>query len=344
MKINHICMGLAAAIGLLSSCKNEDLVFPDYTYKAVYFANQYPLRTVVLGEDLLIDNTLDNEHKVSIKATVGGVNENKEKVTIGVKVDESLLDGLNFTNGGGKILALPSAYYKLGSSQISIEAGSILGGVDVQLTDAFFADPKSLSRNYVIPLVMTSVTGADSILKGIPAVTSPSRVVAANWITRPKDYVLYAVKYVNPWQGNYLRKGVDQITQSNGAVSTVARRTENVEGNQVVSISTTSLKVATLPLTIKNSTGNNVNFSLVLNFADGNNCTVTANSNDFDISGTGKFVSKGEKNSIGGTDRSAIYLDYTVNFKNLNVKYATKDTLIVRDRGIKAEYFDVVKN
>ncbi|MDQ0638381.1 hypothetical protein QF042_001946 [Pedobacter sp. W3I1] len=344
MKINHICLGLAAAIGLLSSCKNDDLAFPDYAYKAVYFANQYPLRTVVLGEDLLVDNTLDNEHKVSIKATLGGVNENKEKVTIGVKVDESLLDGLNFTNGGSEVLALPSAYYKLGSSQIFIEPGSVLGGVDVQLTDAFFADPKSLTRNYVIPLVMTSVNGADSILKGMPAVNSPSRFVAANWITRPKDYVLYAVKYVNPWQGNYLRKGVDQITQSNGAVSTVARRTENVESNQVVSISTTSLKVATLPLTIKNSSGNNVNFSLVLNFADGNNCTIAANSTDFDISGSGKFVSKGEKNSIGGTERSAIYLDYTVNFKNLSVKYATKDTLIVRERGIKAEYFDVVKN
>ena len=344
MKLNHICLGLATAVGLLSSCKNDEIVFPDNVNKAVYFANQYPLRTLVLGEDLLVDNTLDNQYKVSIKATLSGVSKNKEKVTVGFKVDETLLDGVNFTNGGTKVLALPSQYYKLNSNQITIEPGNILGGVDVQLTDAFFADPKALTRNYVIPLLMTSVNGADSILKGTPAVISPSRVVPLNWVVQPKDFILYGIKYVNPWHGNYLRKGVDQITQLYGTVTTAARRTANVESNQLVSISTAALKVANLPLTIKNSAGNNVNFTLVLNFADANNCTVTTNATDLDVSGSGKFVSNGEKNSIGGTSRSAIYLDYTVNFKNLNVKYATKDTLIVRDRGIKAEYFEVVKN
>ncbi|WP_457129480.1 DUF5627 domain-containing protein [Mucilaginibacter sp. HD30] len=143
--------------------------------------------------------------------------------------------------------------------------------------------------------------------------------------------------------GDYLRKGVDQITPVTGAPSTAVRHTPSVENNQAVNITTASLKTANLPLSIKNSAGTTVPFTLVLTFADNGTCTVTGNNPaSFDITGTGKFVSKGEKNSIGGTDRSAIYLDYTVNFKSLNVSYATKDTLIVRDRGLKAEYFDVV--
>lgn len=341
MKIKRKYIGLALAAVLLGACKNEEIAFPDFDYKSVYFANQYLVRTVVLGEDLLVDNSLDNQHKVEIKATVGGVYENKEDVKIDVAVDESLLNGVFFSNGGSKILAMPSNYYQLASNQITIPSGNILGGVEVQLTDAFFADPLALTRNYVIPLVMTKVAGADSILQGSAAVANPSRLNAANWVARPKDYVFYAIKYVNPWHGNYLRRGVDVITQADGSVVSAVRHTPYEEKNQLVSISTASMKSANLPLTIKNSSGGNVAYTVVLNFADDGSCAVAGNSTDFDISGSGKFVSKGEKNSIGGGDRSAIYLDYTVNFKKLNVKYATKDTLIVRDRGVKAEYFDV---
>jgi hypothetical protein len=340
MNFLKIAMGLTVAAGLFASC-NKDAVFPDYDYSAVYFATQYPVRTVVLGEDLFLDNSLDNQRKVSIKATMGGVYENKNNVLIDFRVDESLLDNLYYTSGGPKVLAMPAQYYQLASNQINIPSGSTLGGVEVQLTDAFFADPKAMTRNYVIPLVMTNVNGVDSILKGNPNTTNPSRVIASNWVTRPKDYVLYAVKYVNQWHANYLRRGIDQITQANGTITSSSRHAQYVEKDQAVTITTGSLKVAYLNLSMKNSAGTNVPFTLVLTFADNGTCTVTGNSADFDITGTGKFVSNGEKNSIGGTDRSAIYLDYNVTYKVQSIKYATKDTLVVRDRGIKVENFDV---
>ena len=342
MKISNLIILMALAVGTFTSCKNAENEFPDFKSKSVYFASQYPIRTIVLGEDLLVDNTMDNKKMASIKATLGGGYENNQDIVIDFVRDETLLNGLKFNNGGGQILPLPESYYRLLSNQIRINAGAILGGVDVQLTDAFFADPKSLTRNYVIPLVMTKVTGADSILKGVPVVSNPSRVNALHWATRPKDYILYGVKFVNPWHGNYLRKGLDQITQSNGTVSSNLRHTQYVENNELVSMTTSSLKTASLPLSIKNSAGTTVPFTLLLNFGDDNSCTLTSTNANIEVAGNGKFVSNGEKNSIGGSNRSAIYLDYTVNFKTLNVKYATKDTLIVRDRGIKAEYFDVV--
>src|SRR6187402_3368127 len=300
MKINKLIIGLAASAGLLASCKNAPVVYPNFTYSTVYFGNQYPIRTVELGEDLFVDNSLDNQHKVNIKANIGGLYENKKNVLVDIKVDETLLNNLYFFNNGPKILAMPTQYYQLASNQIKIPAGSLTAGVDVQLTDAFFADPLALTTNYVIPLVMTKATGVDSILRGATSVANPSRVKATDWVTAPKDYVLYAVKYVNPWHGDYLRKGVDQITPAVGTPSTVVRHTPSVENNQVVSITTASLKTANLPLSIKNSAGTAVPYTIVLTFADNGTCTVTSsNPTSYDVAGTGKFVSKGEKNSIG---------------------------------------------
>ena len=346
MKINKIFVGLAVIAAVLTSCENQDVSYPDFDYQTVYFANQFPSRTVELGEDLFVDNSIDNQHKVLIKATMGGVYSNTKNIVIDFKVDTSLCSGIYFNSGatsGSKVVPMPSNYYQLASNNVTIPAGSILGGVEVQLTDAFFADPKSLVNTYVIPLLMTSVQGADSILQGTPLVDNPNRCVDADWSVKPRDFILYAVKFVNPWHGNYLRRGTDQITHADASVTTSVRHQQYVEDNEVVKISTNSLTASTLPLTIKDNSGTSVPFNLVLNFTDDGTCTVSSNSSDFDISGSGKFVSKGEKNSIGGDDRDALYLDYTVDFKNLNLKYATKDTLVVRDRGIAPEYFTVTK-
>ena len=42
---------LAALTLALTACENGDQEFPDYDYRTVYFAYQYPVRTLVLGED-----------------------------------------------------------------------------------------------------------------------------------------------------------------------------------------------------------------------------------------------------------------------------------------------------
>ncbi len=344
MQTKKIFFGLLLTASVLASCKNNDIVYPDFEYTSTYFANSYPARTVELGEDLFVDNSIDNQHKISIKATIGGTRDNKKNVVIDFKVDETLCDGLYFASNNVKIEPMPANYYHLASNQITIAPGSILGGVDVQLTDDFFADPKSLQNNYVIPLVMTKATGVDSILKGSPLIANPNRAIDANWSVKPLDYVLYAVKYINPWDANYLRRGKDVITKADGSTSTAVRNNGYVEKDAVVKTSTASLKTDLLPLSILNSSGQTVPYTLVLTFAGDGTCTVSSNNTtDFDITGTGKFVSKGEKNSFGGSDRDALYLDYNVNFKKLNLKYTTKDTLVVRDRGVKPEYFTVVK-
>lgn len=57
------------------------------------------------------------------------------------------------------------------------------------------------------------MVGADSILSGSPAVvgTTPVRTDASAWLIAPKDYILYCVKFMNPWDGFYFRRGTDKV-------------------------------------------------------------------------------------------------------------------------------------
>lgn len=317
-----------------ASCESGDNEFPDFDYQTVYFANQYGLRTIELGEDEFVDNTLDNQHKVMIKATWGGGYTNRKNITIDIKVEESLCDELYFKDINVPLTPMPTSYYQLASNKISISKGQIIGGVEVQLTDAFFADEKSVSENYVIPLLMTNVQGADSILQGKAVVENPVLTNSGNWSVQPQNFVLYAVKYVNPWHGEYLRRGVDRVVIA-GTSKDIVRHAEYVEYDEVVNASTKSLKDNLLTLSVKNEENKDIYYTLRLTFAEDGICSITSASQNAEISGNGKFVSKGEKKSLGGKDRDALYLDYTVNLPNDNIQLATKDTLVLRTRNVQ---------
>jgi hypothetical protein len=314
-------MVLVASVSL-SSCKNDDWEFDEYEFQSVYFAYQGPVRTITLGEDIF-DNSLDNDHKCEIMATMGGVYTNQNDVTIGIEIDNSIAANKAF-NTGGDIVAMPANYYSLASDKIVIPKGKTVGGVQVQLTDAFFADPLSLKNTYVIPLKMTNVMNADSILSG-------------------KNYVFYAIKYINTWHGNYLRRGKDLMVGKNGNTSlnkTIVRHKPYVENDEVSSVRTQSLTVAEFPVIFKDQDNNNITCKLLLNFDDQGNCTITNGDNTFTASGTGKFVKKGEKNSWGAKDRDALYLNYEIDRADRHI--TSTDTLVMRDRGVKMETFSPV--
>lgn len=324
----------------LSSCTNQDAEFDNFDYQSVYFAYQFPVRTITLGEDIF-DTSLDNEHKCTIMATLGGVYSNNKDVTIDIEVANSLTTGLAFKDLGNDILPMPSNYYSLLSDKIVIKKGQVTGGVEVQLTEAYFADPLAIKKNYVIPVKMTNVMNADTILSGKELIANANRAIADQWAVTPKDFIFYAVKYVNPWDGNYLRRGKDVIVGNNGNTSldkTIVRHNAYVEYDQVYKINTLSLTTIDFPVVYKDAGGNNINCKLILTFNQDGNCTVSSsNPSVYTAMGTGKFVKRGEKNSWGSKDRDALYLDYTVNLQDFNV--ATKDTLVLRDRGVKAETF-----
>lgn len=333
---------VSALFSFMMSCSNQDIEFDDFEGgTSVYFAYQYPVRTIVLGEDTY-DTSLDNEHRCEIYATMGGVYANKKKVSIDVVVADSLCKNLFFEDGSS-VVPMPSNYYALSGSQIVLDK-ALMGAVGVQLQDAFFADPKALSKTYVIPLLMTNVQNADRILTGRLIADGAPRTYSAGWDIQPQDYILYCLKFINSWHGNYLRRGVDQITE-NGVTTTNVRRTANVEKDEICNLETAALKLVNYPVsTTYTVTGSDnkptkatLNCDLLLTFNDQNECTITSKTEGVTASGTGKFVKNGDKNSWGSKDRNVVYLEYKVDFGAKQC--VTKDTLVVRDRGIKAEWF-----
>ena len=254
MKLNNIVKILLAgtAMSFLASCHNQEQIFPDYDGGiTAYFAYQYPVRTIVLGESETFDTSLDNQHKCIIYGTMGGAYEGKD-VVIGVEVDNTLTDNLYFdADGKTPVKAMPAEYYSLSGNQL-VYGGKHMGGVEVTLNDAFFADPDAIKNTYVIPVKMTDIVkGADQILTGTPAVEGEPawRTDASQWKVLPKDYTLFAVKYINQWDGSWLRRGVDTITE-NGKVTTDVRHKQYVENDEVMFLTTKSLNSVTFPMTV----------------------------------------------------------------------------------------------
>jgi hypothetical protein len=332
MNKKTIILPLIFLLAMLAGC-NRDRDFPDFDYQTVYFAYQYPVRTITLGEDVSVDNTLDNQHRFQIFAAFGGGYKARNDINIGYSIDNTLLgNGLLFSAGGSEVLPMPASYYTTAANHIIIPSGASAGSVDVQLTDAFFNDPRSVNNTYVIPVKLTSVNGADSILSS-------------------KNFTLYAVKFVNQWHGNYLRRGTDAMT---GDVNkSVTRHAQYVESDQVNKLSTQSLTELAFPVVFQDNNNNNFTCTLLLKFDNSGNCAISSSTPGFTATGTGSFVKRGEKNSWGNKDRDALYLNYQVNYNSITVgtgantrqingSIITKDTLVMRDRGVKAEWFTPV--
>ena len=366
MKLTKYIFGVA--LGVLSlacaSCYNADRDFPDYEGgTTAYFAYQYPVRTLILGNDIY-DNSLDNEHKCRIWSTMGGAYGGRN-AKAEIVVDNSLCDNLWFVDEGGnafaQVLPMPSSYYQLASNTISYN-GDPRGYVEVQFTDAFFNDPKAVENTYVIPLVMKSVAGIDHILTGTPRVgTTPSRTNSEYWEVLPKDYVLYCVKYMNPWQAKYIRRGVDNVTEK-GATTTVVRKDmsfvnsdlehykENPvnQNDEVCGITTKNMSQAIFPVSFKTS-GASISCKLILTF-NGNQCTVSTDDENVTASGSGEFIPKGTDRaeykdykwgSMNGepVSRDILRLAYNVSFNDRDIQVATNDTMVVQTRESNKKVF-----
>ena len=210
MKMNkYFSMAALGALALtFGSCENGTPEFDDYEGgTSVYFARQNVERVLVLGNDETRDNTKDNEHIINIVSTMGGAYNGKD-ITLDVAVDNSLCDNLYFSDGVSPVKPMPAEYYTLAGNTISY-GGNLQGRLQVKLNDAFFADPASVKNTYVIPLIIKDQKGAGKILTGTPFQEgeTPALTNSDAWKILPQNYVLYCVKYMNPWAGFYLRRG-----------------------------------------------------------------------------------------------------------------------------------------
>ena len=361
MKLKKYIFGVALGATALTcaSCYNSDQDFPDYEGgTTAYFAYQYPVRSVILGNDIY-DNTLDNAHKIQIWSTMGGAYGGRDAY-VDIAVDESLCDNLWFVDEGGNpaepVRPMPSNYYNLSSNVIPYN-GDPRGYVEVQFTDAFFADAKAIENNYVIPLVMKSASGIDHILTGTPREDidfSPARTNTEYWRVLAKDYVLYCVKYKNPWDAKYIRRGVDIVTEK-GVSNTVVRKDFSLvntdlehykenpvnQNDEVCGITTKNMTQAIFPVSFRNS-GASISCNLTLTF-NGNQCTITSDDENVTATGSGEFITKGTErseykdyqwgsNNGQPVQRDILRLSYQVSFEGRDIQVSTTDTLVVQTR------------
>lgn len=304
-------MGVGAmALMLAASCESGNKEFGYDGETSVYFSNAGYERTVELGEDQEADLTDDNNHIINIKAFCGGGYGNGSNITVDYITDPSLCDG--YTIGGKSFDVMPTSYYEIeNKNQFTIASGSLMGGVRVHLTDAFFADPKSYETGYVIPVQLVKATGVDKILED-------------------KSMTFCRVKFVNPWHATYLRRGKDVI---NG--QTTYRHTQYMEKGEVINVTTKGLNTAQIALSLKDASGNEHTVNLLLTF-NGDECSITSGTEGVTASGSGKFVKKCE--DMGGILRNALYLNYSMQSDALG-SIETTDTMVVRNRGIKYTTF-----
>jgi hypothetical protein len=381
MKLKKYIYGVA--LGALSlaytSCYNADKEFPDFDGGTkAYFAYQNPIRTLVLGNDIY-DNSLDNAHKCRIWATMGGAYGGRDAV-VSVMIDESLCDNLYFLDDGNyenaKVLPLPHDYYNydaVKNATINYN-GDSRGYLEIQFTDKFFQDIKSVDTTYVIPVRMTGVTGIDALLSGTPNKENAVRQNANDWSILPMDYVLYCVRYMNPWQGKYIRRGVDMVTENGGEPTKVVRKDFSIynsdveryskmdpsnpvnQYDEICGIKTINMTKALFPVSFQTSKAS-ILCNLILTF-DGNTCTISTDDENVVVTGSGEFIAKGTERSeykdyqwgsLEGkpVQRDILRLAYKVDFSGTgnNIQVETADTLVVQTReSNKREWFNYKYN
>ncbi len=319
MNMKRNIFNLICGLGILSSlcaCKNGDIDFPDYEKgTTAYFAYQYPIRTIVLGDDEP-DLTLDHAHKCQIQATFGG-SYNGSNGVVQVAVDESLCNNLFFEDGS-PVKAMPSSYYQLSTTSLAYN-GTMKGVTEVQLTDAFFNDPDAVKTTYVIPLVMTGQTGFAGILEGKlnEGQTGP-RTNPEAWDVLPMDYVLYCVKYQNKYSGWWLTHHTTS--------------TADIEHAQTVEIKTLSLNSCAYAVSYQD--GDKIyNADLQLTFDGSEKCTITSLTDGVTATGSGSWGDDSEKKAWGDKDRDGMELDYTVTFAD-GKSFSTSEKLVWQRSGV----------
>ena len=373
MKIKLII--LFALVFSLMACENQENEFDDFGSTSVYFPYQTPIRTLILGEYDLGFNENDNNGRFEIGVTMSGVYENKKDRKVYFELAPELIDPTSLGITAVNVKILPSAYYTIEqTSPVTIPAGSIKGRIPVQLNDAFFDDPLSFAGDnevhYVIPLKITDYEELDSLLTGVPLVENPIKIRGIDWQTQPKDYTLFGIKFMNKYQGMYLRRGEDKVvgtsvkvTVANGNTETTnidgstVYKAEFVERDEVTPVSTAGRNMAiSTNLVRRPGIASNSTVSLKLTF-NANEEIIISNADDnssVTITGSGKWVVDGDE--WGGEKRDVIYLEYqyqdlevveelvfgTVRSRTtVDLMHTVKDTLVMRDRNVKFEEFIV---
>jgi len=329
----------------LFACTNEENIFSDNEYLnqdgsktgkhyGVYFGEQFPVRTLVLGHERF--ENPDNDSIFHIGVSIGGMYSNNQNWKVDYVFDKTLSDSI-IMGASDTIKVLPDTYFTIDpKGSVTIPSGSFNGLIGIKLNKKFFADPMSITKKYVVPLRIIS-TDADTILSGkVKNGVNYDIRRSGDYDVIPKNFVLFAIKFVNPYHGIYFNRGAVSYLDA-GVTKTTVYRDVYLERNQTRTLTTTK-QFGVLHNGIANNTGGS--FKMNLDFS-GENVTITpATGATYVVNGNGKFYDATSLNAeqIAGIKYPTMYLQYT--YTDKGVIYNAKDTMVMRERGIKYEVVD----
>lgn len=331
---------------LLFSCTNRDIEFDDYDYTTVYFPFQNPIRTIILGDESVGDNSIDQEKAFTIGITMGGVYENEVDRDVTVAYAPELAENIINTATGDTLKLLPESYYDaefLNAAQITITipSGELSGKTRVQLNDAFFQDPLSAEFTYVIPLRITGAV-SDSVLSGeVAAGVSLDTADVRNpdqWKTLPKDYTMFGIRYINATHGYYLYRG-QRLNLATEDTTTYSERF--LTDNTATELNTTSLTENMMGHAAGMATDASFVMNLIFDHDNQDVVVSQADATTADVSGTGIYYTKDDDQaeSYNGNKHRTIYLDYIYN--DGTDDYQVNDSLVFIDTNVTFEEYTV---
>ncbi len=334
---------LLGVVALAVGCTNQEIEFDDYEFEGVYFPYQSPLRTIILGDDAIGDNTIDREHAFSIGVSLGGVYKNTKDREVSVEYAPELAANLV------EVELMPANYYEATFDKLTIPAGSFFGKLRVNLTDAFFEDSMAIGLKYVIPLRIIDAE-ADSVLSGNPKsiLDSHDPRIKDHWNVQPKDFVLFGVKYINPAHGVYLLRGEryllrDQSTNTEAVADTATYSARFLTDNDNTKLKSKSMTENFMPTVggFNKEGFRTEQYSMLLTFDEATKTVTVSQRNEETVvvNGTGKYFTKddSESESFNGKKRRTIYLDYT--YEDDGNTFNAKDSLVFVDTDVKFETF-----
>lgn len=365
------------------ACENQENDFDDFGSTSVYFPFQTPVRTLIQGKYDLGFNENDNNGRFEIGVVMSGVYNNDLDRRVHFELAPELIDAAALGVDTVNVKILPASYYTIEQeSPVTIPSGSTDGRIPVQLSDAFFDDPLAFAEfeevHYVIPLRITDYEELDSLLTGVPLVDNPIKIRDEDWNPLPKDYTLFGIKFINKYDGIYLRRGEDTAVGFNESVTvfengnpteTVAEtidgstvyRAEFVVQDELIPLETSGRNEVITTINVRRpGIATDLQLSLLLTFNDNDEITVSNADPDSNITvtGTGSFVVDGDE--WGGEPRDVIYLDFqyleqdvevtqkfffgslvSTTTSTFELNHQVNDTLVIRDRDVKFEEFVV---
>jgi hypothetical protein len=383
MKIKFKIILIVAVVFSMIACENQENDFDDFGSTSVYFPFQTPARTLIQGKYDLGFNENDNNGRFEIGVVMSGVFNNEKNRRVFFELAPDLIDAAALGVDTVNVKILPASYYTIEQeSPVIIPSGSTNGRIPVQLSDAFFDDSLSYADldevNYVIPLRITDFEELDTLLAGVPLVDNPIKIRDEDWSPLPKDYTLFGIKFINKYDGIYLRRGEDAAVGFNESVTvfengdptetdsetidgSTVYRAEFVVQDELLPLETSGRSQITTTIDVRRpGIATDLRLSLLLTFNENEECTVTNADPDSNITvtGTGSYVEDGDE--WGGESRDVIYLDFqyveqdvevtqefffgslvSTTTSTFELNHQVNDTLVIRDRDVRFEEFEI---